>query len=168
MINRLEITGLKSYISTQILITLIPVIISIPILWWFEVENLNFSDFDSFPITKIIGIALFSSWFLFELDDSLKTYKKLKKLIDDLEMLPSQIKQNTATEIKKRLPNSEYIRSFVSEDFDPVLWGTGEVSINEPKDLVAFLGWLVKKKNKAKNLASESGVVQSVKSNTPG
>ena len=169
MINRLEIRGLKSYISTQIVITLIPVIISIPILWWFEVENLNFSDFDSFPITKVIGIALFSSWFLFELDDSLKTYKKLKKLIDDLEMLPTQIKQNTATEIKKRLPNSEYIRSFVSEDLDLVWWGTGKkVSIEEPKDLVVFLGWLVKQKNKAKNLASESEVVQSVKSNTPG
>ena len=168
MINKLEINGLKSYVSTQVVITLIPVIVSIPILWWFEIENLNFSDLDSFPITRIIGITLFSLWFLFELDDSLKTYKKLKKLIDDLEMLPSQIKKNSAIEIRKKLPNSEYIRSFVSEDLDLVWWGTGEVSIDEPKDLVDFLGWLVKKKNKAKNIASESEVVKSVKSKTPG
>tara|TARA_B100000579_G_scaffold19125_1_gene13497 strand:+ start:5419 stop:6345 length:927 start_codon:yes stop_codon:yes gene_type:complete len=168
MINKLEINGLKSYVSTQVVITLIPVIVSIPILWWFEIENLNFSDLDSFPITRIIGITLFLLWFLFELDDSLKTYKKLKKLIDDLEMLPSQIKKNSAIEIRKKLPNSEYIRSFVSEDLDLVWWGTGEVSIDEPKDLVDFLGWLVKKKNKAKNIASESEVVKSVKSKTPG
>ena len=168
MINKLEINGLKSYVSTQVVITLIPVIVSIPILWWFEIENLNFSDLDSFPITRIIGITLFSLWFLFELDDSLKTYKKLKKLIDDLEMLPSQIKKNSAIEIRKKLPNSEYIRSFVSEDLDLVWWGTGEVSIDEPKDLVDFLGWLVKKKNKAQNIASESEVVKSVKSKTPG
>tara|TARA_S200000501_G_C20828906_1_gene746246 strand:- start:185 stop:1111 length:927 start_codon:yes stop_codon:yes gene_type:complete len=168
MINKLEINGLKSYVSTQVVITLIPVIVSIPILWWFEIENLNFSDLDSFPITRIIGITLFSLWFLFELDDSLKTYKKLKKLIDDLEMLPSQIKKNSAIEIRKKLPNSEYIRSLVSEDLDLVWWGTGEVSIDEPKDLVDFLGWLVKKKNKAKNIASESEVVKSVKSKTPG
>ena len=168
MINKLEINGLKSYVSTQVVITLIPVIVSIPILWWFEIENLNFSDLDSFPITRIIGITLFSLWFLFELDDSLKTYKKLKKLIDDLEILPSQIKKNSAIEIRKKLPNSEYIRSFVSEDLDLVWWGTGEVSIDEPKDLVDFLGWLVKKKNKAQNIASESEVVKSVKSKTPG
>ena len=167
MINNLEIDGLRSYVSSQVVITLIPALISLPILWWFEVENLNFSDLDSFPITRIIGIILFLSWFFFELDDSLKTYKKTQNLIDDLENLPSEIKKNSASEIRQRLPNSEYIRSFISDDFDAIWWGTGEVSIDETKDFVNFLDWLVKRKNKVKRAAKESEVVKSVKSKTP-
>ena len=167
MINNLEIDGLRSYVSSQVVITLIPALISLPILWWFEVENLNFSDLDSFPITRIIGIILFLSWFLFELDDSLKTYKKTQNLIDDLENLPSEIKKNSASEIRQRLPNSEYIRSFISDDLDVIWWGTGEVSIDETKDFVNFLDWLVKRKNKVKRAAKDSEVVKSVKSKTP-
>lgn len=167
MINKLEIDGLRGYISSQAVITLIPALISLPILWWFEIENLNFSDLDSFPITRIIGIVLFLSWFLFELDDSFKTYKKIQNLIDDLENLPSEIKKQSASEIRNKLPNSDYIRSFISDDLDVIWWGTGEVSIDEPEDFVNFLDWLVKRKNKVKRAASESQVVKSVKSNTP-
>ncbi len=166
LVNKLEIEGIKEYAYSQILITLFPIIISLPILFWFELEQLDFSDLDSFPITRIIGYSLFLSWFAFEIDDSLKTYKKLLRLTNDFENLPDEIKKTSADEIRKRLPESDFIRGLIPDDVDIIGWGTG-VTIEEPRDLVDVLDWLVKKRNNVKDSVEKSTIVKSVKSVTP-
>ena len=166
LVNKLEIEGIKEYAYSQILITIFPIIISLPILFWFELEQLDFSDLDSFPITRIIGYSLFLSWFAFEIDDSLKTYKKLLRLTNDFENLPDEIKKTSADEIRKRLPESDFIRGLIPDDVDIIGWGTG-VTIEEPRDLVDVLDWLVKKRNNVKDSVEKSTIVKSVKSVTP-
>tara|TARA_B100000287_G_C20532726_1_gene741538 strand:+ start:72 stop:1001 length:930 start_codon:yes stop_codon:yes gene_type:complete len=166
LVSELEIKGIKEYVISQIVITLSPIIISVPILFWFEFEKLDFSDLDSFPITRIIGYSLFIAWFLFEVDDSFKTYKKLLKLTNDFENLPDEIKKKSIDEIRRKIPDSDLIRGLIPDDIDIIRWGTG-VRMEEPRDLVRVLDWLVTKKKNVKDSVEKSTIVKSVKSATP-
>ena len=142
LISKLNIPELRVYIRNEVKHSFLPVLVSIPILWWFEFKQLKFSDFDSYPIVTLFAILFFVGWFIFEISDSFKSYKRLKSLLSELEQLPITIKQNIESELTEKL---NIPAEWISQAINPmqiIELRLGQ-QIQDINDLITALEWLL-------------------------
>jgi len=91
LVGQLEIPGLKRYISTEIMLIILPPIIAIFGFYLFGLGDLKWSNFP--PLFSIMGIIGLSIWIMYEIYTTIKkTRRRLNSAIDKFEsfLLDSQ------------------------------------------------------------------------------
>ena len=160
LIMKLQIPELRIYIKNEIKHSFLPILVSIPILWWFQIKELKFSDFDSYPIVTAFAILFFLGWFIFEISDSFKSYRRLNSLLSELEELPITIKSNIESELTEKL---NIPAEWISQAINPmqiIELRLGQ-QIQDINDLITALEWLLENRtittsDKNKNTISEN------------
>ena len=142
LIMKLNIPDIRIYIKNEVKHSFLPILVSIPILWWFQIKDLKFSDFDSYPIVTAFAILFFLGWFIFEISDSFKSYRRLHSLLLELEELPNTIKKNIESEMTEKLNiPSEWISQAINP-MQIIELRLGQ-QIEDINDLITALEWLL-------------------------
>lgn len=158
LIMKLNIPELRLYLRNEIKHSFLPILVSLPILWWFQSKELKFSDFDSYPIVTALAIIFFVTWFSYEISDSFKSYKRLNSLLLELKKLPITIKQNIESELTEKL---NIPAEWISQAINPmqiIEFKLGK-QIENINDLISALEWLLENRTKPINNNNENKAI---------